>query len=326
MLVPNKHGTSRDYRFGFQGQEMDNELKGDGNSLNYEYRMHDPRVGRFFARDPMFRSYPWNSPYAFSENRVIDGIELEGLEVGRMIPPMGMFYFMNNGAKAIKKVEKEYPKASVNERSLYVLGYSQMFMIQDFLSLTDVNDAVVIGTTFTRGENAIDIQGNKQSKIDQSISFAGALLPVISGALLKKVGDIITISSKLDNAASRINNLLKSNKSLRNSFENGKYALVEATEDLTVYRVSGGNSKKGTGEFFSTVKPQSSSQAEDLLNINKWGNTGIEVTPVTIKKGTQFATGNVAGGSGTQIFIPADLQKAEGNNVIRHYSKTEKIE
>ena len=30
--------------------------------------------------DPLFRSYPWNSTYAFAENRVIDGIDLEGLE------------------------------------------------------------------------------------------------------------------------------------------------------------------------------------------------------------------------------------------------------
>jgi RHS repeat-associated protein len=80
MLVPNKHGTSRDYRFGFQGQEMDNELKGDGNSLNYEFRIYDPRVGRFFATDPLTKKYPFYSPYAFSGNRVIDMIELEGLE------------------------------------------------------------------------------------------------------------------------------------------------------------------------------------------------------------------------------------------------------
>lgn len=33
------------YRYGFQGQEEDNELKGEGNSLNYTFRMHDPRVG-----------------------------------------------------------------------------------------------------------------------------------------------------------------------------------------------------------------------------------------------------------------------------------------
>jgi RHS repeat-associated protein len=80
MLVPNRHGSSNSYRYGFQGQEKDDEIKGEGNSLNYTFRMHDPRTGRFFARDPLSPSYPWNSPYVFSENRVIDGIELEGLE------------------------------------------------------------------------------------------------------------------------------------------------------------------------------------------------------------------------------------------------------
>ncbi len=46
----------------------------------YKYRMHDPRIGRFFAVDPLAAEYSHNSPYAFSENRVIDGIELEGRE------------------------------------------------------------------------------------------------------------------------------------------------------------------------------------------------------------------------------------------------------
>lgn len=68
------------YRYGFQGQEKDDEVKGEGNSINYKYRMHDPRIGRFFAVDPLAKDYPHNSPYAFSENRVIDGVELEGLE------------------------------------------------------------------------------------------------------------------------------------------------------------------------------------------------------------------------------------------------------
>jgi len=68
------------YRYGFQSQERDDEIKGAGNSYNYKYRMHDPRLGRFFAVDPLFRKYPYNSPYAFSENRVIDKRELEGLE------------------------------------------------------------------------------------------------------------------------------------------------------------------------------------------------------------------------------------------------------
>jgi RHS repeat-associated protein len=79
-IMPGRSFNSGDYRYGFQGQEMDNEIKGVGNSINYKYRMHDPRIGRFFALDPLAPKYPHNSPYAFSENRVIDGIELEGLE------------------------------------------------------------------------------------------------------------------------------------------------------------------------------------------------------------------------------------------------------
>jgi len=79
--MPGRKFNSGDYRFGFQGQEQDNELKGEGNSFNYKYRMHDPRIGRFLSIDPLAPDFPWNSPYVFSENRVIDHIELEGREI-----------------------------------------------------------------------------------------------------------------------------------------------------------------------------------------------------------------------------------------------------
>jgi RHS repeat-associated protein len=80
-LLPGRNYSSGSYRFGFQGQESDGEVNGERNSYAYEYRMHDPRVGRLLSLDPLSAKYPHNSPYAFSENRVIDGIELEGLEV-----------------------------------------------------------------------------------------------------------------------------------------------------------------------------------------------------------------------------------------------------
>lgn len=82
-LLHHRHGIqngSESYRYQFQGQEADNEIKGEGNSYNYEYRMHDPRIGRFFACDPLESEYSYNSPYAFSENVVINAVELEGLE------------------------------------------------------------------------------------------------------------------------------------------------------------------------------------------------------------------------------------------------------
>ncbi|WP_298424362.1 polymorphic toxin-type HINT domain-containing protein [uncultured Kordia sp.] len=81
MLLPKRHASDESYRYGFQGQEKDDELKGEGNSHNFKYRMHDPRLGRFFAEDPLRGRFPWNSPYAFSENKLGIGIELEGAEI-----------------------------------------------------------------------------------------------------------------------------------------------------------------------------------------------------------------------------------------------------
>ena len=69
-----------DYRYGFQGQEKDDEIKGRGNSVNYTYRMHDPRLGRFFTIDPLVPKYPYLTPYQFSSNQPIHAPELEGLE------------------------------------------------------------------------------------------------------------------------------------------------------------------------------------------------------------------------------------------------------
>jgi len=88
MLMPGRSYVGGEYRYGFQGQETDDELAGLGNSVSYKYRIHDVRIGRFLSVDPLAPDYPHNAPYAFSENRLIDGVELEGLErvpVGKIV-------------------------------------------------------------------------------------------------------------------------------------------------------------------------------------------------------------------------------------------------
>ena len=116
-LVPNRHKSTDDYRYGFQGQEKDNEIKGEGNSLNYTFRMHDPRVGRFFAIDPLFKTYSYNSPYAFSENRVIDGIDLEGSEF-----KITTMRNMETGLYETKVTFDEKIKFGVIKSQLFVYG------------------------------------------------------------------------------------------------------------------------------------------------------------------------------------------------------------
>ncbi|MCB0736369.1 MAG: hypothetical protein KDC92_02565 [Bacteroidetes bacterium] len=85
MTMPSRSYTNSafinsNYGYGFQGEELDNEWKGEGNSIMFKYRIHDVRIGRFLSIDPLAPDYPHNSPFAFSENRVLDGTELEGLE------------------------------------------------------------------------------------------------------------------------------------------------------------------------------------------------------------------------------------------------------
>jgi RHS repeat-associated protein len=120
MLMPNRHGQDDDYRYGFQGQENDDEIKGKGNSVNYKYRMHDPRIGRFFAVDPLEKSYPWNSPYAFSENRVMDAIELEGLESYRLNYQNGSIDVVNGEvtASSLLKISNKYTVNRVLKTSI----------------------------------------------------------------------------------------------------------------------------------------------------------------------------------------------------------------
>ena len=57
------------YRYGFQNQEKDDEIKGGGNSYTTFYRQLDPRVGRWFSLDPKMSA--WESPYVSMGNNPI---------------------------------------------------------------------------------------------------------------------------------------------------------------------------------------------------------------------------------------------------------------
>ena len=53
------------YRYGFQGQEADDELFGADNGLDFGARVYDSRIGRWLSIDPMAGKYPSESPYSF---------------------------------------------------------------------------------------------------------------------------------------------------------------------------------------------------------------------------------------------------------------------
>lgn len=68
----------RPNRYLYQDQELQDDLGLDG--YQFKLRMHDASIGRFASVDPLAENFRYNSSYSFSENNVIDAIELEGAE------------------------------------------------------------------------------------------------------------------------------------------------------------------------------------------------------------------------------------------------------
>ena len=63
----------------YQSQEFHDEL---GLNLHeWKYRFSDPAIGRFISIDPVAQDYAYNSTYAFAENKLGLGGELEGKEL-----------------------------------------------------------------------------------------------------------------------------------------------------------------------------------------------------------------------------------------------------
>ncbi|MBN8641154.1 MAG: hypothetical protein J0L86_05010 [Flavobacteriales bacterium] len=77
-LVPNRHATDGSYRYGFNGMEKDDEVKGEGNSYDFGARMLDPRVGRWFSPDSHETEFPDSSTYSYADNNPLYNSDING--------------------------------------------------------------------------------------------------------------------------------------------------------------------------------------------------------------------------------------------------------
>jgi RHS repeat-associated protein len=80
LMNGREYRDGSNYRYGFNGKENDNEIKGVGNQQDYGMRIYDPRIGRFLSVDPLHSKYPWYTPYQFAGNKPIIAIDVDGEE------------------------------------------------------------------------------------------------------------------------------------------------------------------------------------------------------------------------------------------------------
>ncbi len=99
------------YRYGFNGKENDNEVKGEGNQQDYGMRIYDNRLGRFLSIDPLTKKYPHYTPYSFAGNTPIQAIDLDGLEEYIVITKL----FNDNSVKSVTILYTQ-TKADANKK------------------------------------------------------------------------------------------------------------------------------------------------------------------------------------------------------------------
>jgi RHS repeat-associated protein len=100
MQIKERTWSSSSYKHGFNGMEKDDEVKGEGNSLDFGARIYDSRLGRFLSTDPLFKDFASFSPYVFAQNNPIALIDKNG-EAG--IDPRWEWY-KSEGTSVIKAV------------------------------------------------------------------------------------------------------------------------------------------------------------------------------------------------------------------------------
>ena len=121
--------TNRNYRYGFNGEEVDPEgMGGGGSTYDYGFRIYNPNIGKFLSIDPLTGCFPFLTPYQFADNIPTRLIDLDGKEsedplddpmfLSRLILTTifeikhsvynGVFYFYNHGA--VEPLKAQYVK------------------------------------------------------------------------------------------------------------------------------------------------------------------------------------------------------------------------
>lgn len=77
-MIPQMYFVSEGYRYGFNGMEQDNEVKGNGNHYTTYFRQYDSRLGRWFSVDPKTDLIHWESPFTSMGNNPIMNVDPNG--------------------------------------------------------------------------------------------------------------------------------------------------------------------------------------------------------------------------------------------------------
>ncbi|MBP6455504.1 MAG: hypothetical protein KA275_02140 [Chitinophagaceae bacterium] len=167
--------NNKDYRFGFNGQHKDNEVKGVGNSLDFGARIYDSRLGKFLSLDPLMKNYPDLSPYHFSGNSPILFVDYDGNDFGIKIDHDTKTIIIVANVYTTSKTTYEQAQSSAekwNAKSATIDGYTVTFQVKvNKPSKSVYSDADLVKSKTARNNAAwsdanLDEIGNEYAGVD----------------------------------------------------------------------------------------------------------------------------------------------------------------
>ena len=306
--LPGRNYQSNQYRYGFNGKENDNEIKGQGNQQDYGMRIYDPRLSRFLSVDPVSPKYPDLTPYQFASNNPIKFIDIDGLErmnpaakqptgitvLGNATIPTGGIidekHFIKAGNYRLHGVTNSEGKQWWIARKPEAGGYSDDFIVG--------TDAVSTFMTLSGKAEWLAYWNHKAEANGGGLkgAFKAAWSPqnILAGAMIG-LGGILSLESKISarlNSAETVNKLFK-DAQLSAPYKAGTtIAELEAPTNLSLVRLSGANNVEGS--WYTTANEIKGLTPAQLQNRFSLKYEPTSVTPVTIEKGATIRIGETA--------------------------------
>ena len=174
-------------RYGFQRQELDDEVKGEGNSYTTEFRQYDPRVGRWLSLDPVTHHH--FSPYNGFDNNPIYYKDPNGGNAGDYYTEDDKFLGSDGVDDGLKHtISKEDFNANISYAKLPELNKVKL---GDFVTKTELT---VGDETIEITRNGNPTKGNSDiitmDEFLRTVPEAGKLFAAVEGGLKYKEYDI----------------------------------------------------------------------------------------------------------------------------------------
>ncbi len=170
------------YRYGFNGMEKDDEVKGGGNSYDFGARMYDARVGRFLSLDALLSKYPSFSPYSFAANSPISFVDHAGDSI---------YLVINGVAYNVKTCLTASTSQEIKDMAYYTLKATQQGQrILDKYKNSNQTD-VYIAISDIANDNTNGIIQAETTQVGMGIDESGKLLNenIPKGTPLPSTGD-----------------------------------------------------------------------------------------------------------------------------------------